>query len=144
LIYTTCPAITYDALEPVLILSPIQSLIQLQILHLLSENPNLTPQEVFNTLTNTADKIGGYTYTDGRCNQTGFGRVNAFNALQALCTTTNFVNQTVTTNTTVEDCNVNVQNVDVTNNSKLTIEAENEVIINGEFEVELGSELEIK
>jgi subtilisin family serine protease len=111
---------------------------------LLSENPNLTPQEVFNTLTNTADKIGGYTYTDGRCNQTGFGRVNAFNALQALCTTTNFVNQTVTTNTTVEDCNVNVQNVDVTNNSKLTIEAENEVIINGEFEVELGSELEIK
>ena len=72
-----------------------------------------------------------------------FCRVNAY-ALQALCTTTNFVNQTVTTNTTVEDCNVNVQNVDVTNNSKLTIEAENEVIINGEFEVELGSELEIK
>ncbi|HPM11414.1 MAG TPA: S8 family serine peptidase [Paludibacter sp.] len=72
------------------------------------------------------------------------GRLNAYTPVQEIaCTTTNFVNQTVTTNTMVEDCNVNVQDVEVTNNSKLTIEAENEVIISGEFEVELGSELEI-
>lgn len=110
---------------------------------LLSEHPNMTPQQIFDILTDSADKIGGYTYTNGRCNQTGFGRVNAYSALQ-FCNTYDFTNQTVTINTTIEDCNINVQMVDVTNNSKLTIEAENEVIINGEFEVELGSELEIK
>lgn len=72
------------------------------------------------------------------------GRLNAFAAVQAAtCTTTNFVNQTVTTNTTVNDCIVNVQNVEITNNSKLTINATNNVTINGEFEVALGSELEI-
>lgn len=112
---------------------------------LLSVNPNLTPYEVFNILTGSADKIGGYTYTDGRCDQTGFGRVNAFRSVQvALCSTTNFVNQTVTTNTTVNGCNINVQNVRVINNSSLILDAQNETSINGTFEVELGSTLEIR
>ena len=57
----------------------------------------------------------------------------------------NFVNQTVNTNTTVtSNCNINVQNVTVTNNKKLILDAENETTINGSFEVQLGSELEIK
>jgi subtilisin family serine protease len=112
---------------------------------LLSKNPSLTPQEVFNVLTNSADKVGGYSYTNGKCDQMGYGRVNAFSALQInVCTTTNLIDQVVATNTTVVDCNVNIQNVGVTGNSKLTIEAENEVIINEDFDVELGSELEIK
>lgn len=110
---------------------------------LLSEHPNMTPPQVFDILTGSADKIGGYTYSNGRSNETGFGRVNAYSALQ-YCNTYNFTNRTVTTNTTIEDCNINVQDVEVNNNSKLTIEAEENVIINGEFEVELGSELEIK
>ncbi|MBW8332766.1 MAG: S8 family serine peptidase [Prolixibacteraceae bacterium] len=111
---------------------------------LLSVNPNLTPQQVFNILTGTADKIGSYTYVNGRCNETGYGRVNAFAAVQAAtCTTTSFVNQTVTTNTTVVGCNVNVQNVNVQNNAKLTIDAQNETTINGTFEVQLGSSLDI-
>lgn len=110
----------------------------------LSENPNLTPQEVFSILTDTADKIGNYTYTNGRSNETGFGRVNAFAAVQrAACTTTNFLDRTVTSNTTVNGCNVNVQNVSVQNNAKLTINAENETIINGTFMVQRGAQLEI-
>jgi len=48
---------------------------------LLSVNSNLTPAQVFNIITNSADKVGGYNYTGGRCNQMGFGRLNAFNAL---------------------------------------------------------------
>lgn len=61
------------------------------------------------------------------------------------CTgTTNFINQTVTTNTTVNGCSVNLQNVKVQNNAKLTIDAQNETTINGPFEVQIGSELEIK
>jgi hypothetical protein len=59
------------------------------------------------------------------------------------CTTTNLLNQTVNTNKTVTDCKINVQNVTVTNNKKLTLDAV-ETTINGSFEVQLGSELEIK
>jgi hypothetical protein len=57
---------------------------------------------------------------------------------------TNFTNQTVTSNTTVTGCDINVQNVTVTNNAKLTLEAAGETIINGEFDVVLGAELEVK
>jgi hypothetical protein len=57
----------------------------------------------------------------------------------------NFTNQTVTTNTTVTSCgDINVQNVTVTNNAKLTLEAADETIISSGFEVQLGSQLEIK
>ena len=60
-------------------------------------------------------------------------------------TVVNFFNQTVTTNTTVRSCgDINVQNVKVQNGAKLILDAAGDVIIDGEFEVELGSELEIK
>lgn len=49
---------------------------------MLSANPNLTQQQVFNILTSKADKVGGYTYTNGRSNQLGFGRVNACQAVR--------------------------------------------------------------
>jgi len=56
-----------------------------------------------------------------------------------------FNNQTVTTSTTVNGCtNLNVQNVKVQNNAKLTLDAAGTTTINGDFEVVLGSELEIK
>jgi hypothetical protein len=55
----------------------------------------------------------------------------------------NLENQTITTNQTHTACSINVKNVKVSNNSKLILDAENEFNIIGEFEVELGSELEI-
>ncbi len=116
---------------------------------ILSRFPNLTRLQVVNIIEASAQKVGGYTYqtTTGRPNgtwnnQMGHGLVDAFAAVQ--CTTTNFVNQTVTTNTTVNGCDVNVQNVNVQNNAKLTIDAQNNATINGPFEVQIGSELEIK
>ena len=57
---------------------------------------------------------------------------------------TSFVDQTVTTDITIITCEeINVQDVEVQNKAKLTIDAK-EVTIDGEFEIEDGSEFEIK
>ena len=48
---------------------------------LLSVNSNLSNMDVFNILTSTADDVGGYTYNNGRCNEMGHGRVNAYAAV---------------------------------------------------------------
>ena len=57
----------------------------------------------------------------------------------------NLTNQTITTNTTHSACSINImQNVTVTNNAKLILNRENEVNIIKDFEVQLGSEFEIK
>lgn len=48
---------------------------------ILSVNPDLSYIDVFNILTSTADKVGGFTYSNGRCNQMGYGRVNAYDAV---------------------------------------------------------------
>jgi len=61
-----------------------------------------------------------------------------------VCTTTDFTSQPVNTSQTVKGCNINVQDVKVENNAKLTIDADGEVNIDGDFEIEIGSELEIK
>ena len=52
-------------------------------------------------------------------------------------------NVTYVSHTTIKACSVILNNVKVKNGAKLTIDA-SETTINGEFEVELGSELEIK
>ncbi|TKK70190.1 hypothetical protein FC093_05420 [Ilyomonas limi] len=49
---------------------------------LLSKNANLTQQQVFNILTQNADKVGGYTYnSSGFSNEMGFGRLNLYRAV---------------------------------------------------------------
>jgi hypothetical protein len=53
----------------------------------------------------------------------------------------NLINQTINTNQTIKDCRINVQNVNVTNGSKLILDATLETTIEGPFEVQLGSEL---
>ncbi|MCJ0742542.1 S8 family serine peptidase [Pedobacter montanisoli] len=50
---------------------------------MLSVNPSLLQQEIFNYLTGSADKVGGYSYVGGRSNQLGYGKVNAFAAVKA-------------------------------------------------------------
>ena len=143
----------------------------------LSVNPNLTAQQVRDIIESTAQKVRPdlYEYKDtlGRPNGTwhremGYGLVNAYAAVRAACATipvVNFINQTVTTNTTVNGCdiniqnvniqngakltveamgNINVQNVKVTNGAKLILDAGGEVNIIGDFDVELGSEFEIR
>jgi hypothetical protein len=52
-------------------------------------------------------------------------------------------NRTITSNTTIQSSNICVKNVTVTNNAKLTLNASNEVVIDNDFEVAIGAELEI-
>ena len=62
---------------------------------MLSINPDLTQQQVFDILTTTADRVGEYVYTNGRSNELGFGRLNAISA----------VTQTISTNTSIDGAN---------------------------------------
>ena len=48
---------------------------------MLSVNPYLTPSTVFDILKETSDKVGGYTYVSGKCDEMGYGRVNAYAAV---------------------------------------------------------------
>ena len=75
---------------------------------------------------------------------------NAWHAVgvgnQFVCpATVTFTNQVVRSNRTVVSCsNLNVENVTVTNGSKLILDAAGEVNIISDFDVDLGSEFEIK
>ena len=52
---------------------------------MLSVNPNLMPSEIYNILRNTAEKVSGYTYTNGWNQEVGYGRLDAYEAvLEAL------------------------------------------------------------
>ena len=125
---------------------------------ILSINPNLNAQEVRNIIESTAQKIRtdkySYSTTTGRNNGTwnnemGYGLVDAYTAVKKACTTIsvspiNFTNQTITTSTTITNCgDINVQNVKVQNGAKLTLDAAGTVNIIKDFEVVLGSQLEI-
>ena len=121
---------------------------------ILSANPNLTTQQVRDIIESTAQKVGGYNYqtTPGRPNGTwheemGYGLVNAYAAVQkamSMCVDT-FTNETVTADRTVIGCdNLEVENVTVTNNAKLTLDAPGTITLGPGFKIELGAELEIK
>lgn len=52
---------------------------------ILSIDPNLTQQEVFDILMCAAEDVGGYTYNTGVSDELGNGRVNAFRAIMLAC-----------------------------------------------------------
>lgn len=51
---------------------------------MLTIDPNLTPALIRSALINNADKTGGYTYTAGRSNELGYGRLNAIKTINAI------------------------------------------------------------
>lgn len=51
---------------------------------ILSQNSQLTQEEVFNVLTTQVDKIGGYSYLNGLSNETVSGRLNAGKCLRSV------------------------------------------------------------
>ncbi len=111
-----------------------------------SINNNLSPAEIENIIKATADPVADVHLYPG---QLGTGRVNAYKALQATCATTssvvNFTNQDVNSNRGINSCgDINVQNVKVQNNAKLILNAAENTIIGSNFEVVIGSQLEIK
>ena len=61
------------------------------------------------------------------------------------CTGTEYITNTnFDADETIIDCSIQVSNVKIRNNANVTFEAANEIVINGELEVELGAELEMK
>jgi len=96
----------------------------------LSVNPSLTSEQVQQIICSTAQKLGGYIFQTDSIhpygtwnNEVGYGLVDAYAAVQVACATitTNFTNQTVTSDTTIVSCgDINVQNVSVQNGAKLS------------------------
>jgi hypothetical protein len=107
-----------------------------------------------NIIESTTQKVRGYNYQTTSShpngtwnNEMGYGLVDAYAAVQAATSScvNDFTNQLVTVNTTVIGCNnLNVQDVTVSNNAKLVLDAPGAVIINGLFEVQAGAALDVK
>ncbi|MDR2963602.1 MAG: hypothetical protein LBU90_08260 [Bacteroidales bacterium] len=106
----------------------------------------------------TARKAGNYLYllTQGVSNnntwnpQMGHGVLDAYAAVQAaqqtICQTpvVNFTNQTVSTNTTVTSCgDIFVKDVLIKSGAKLILDAEGEIIMEGDLQIENGAEFEM-
>lgn len=108
-----------------------------------SVNNNFSSAEIENIIKSTTDSIADAYLFPGLL---GTGRVNAYKAVQAACTITNFANHIVTIDTTIiNKCNdINVQNVQVTNSAKLILNADGNTTLHGTFEVQQGAQLEIK
>ena len=122
---------------------------------MLSANSTLTQNQVSTIIKQTARKAGSYVYQTNPAHpygtwnsQMGYGVVNAHAAVQTACAiAVNFTNQTVIRNTTVTGCNIYVQGVNVNSFKiypKLTLDATNETIIISDFNMQLGTELEIR
>ena len=80
IIYTTDLGNTYTSSSGTSISAPqISGVISL----MLSANPNLTPTKIRDILRNTADKIVGYTYTNGWNQEVGYGCLDAYGAVLA-------------------------------------------------------------
>ena len=105
----------------------------------LSMDPNLTPQNVCNILKTTADKIGGYNYVNGKSPQTGYGRVNAKNAVWLLCDTSSYVEQELYMDVdTLIGCDIYMKD-DFIYDAILRVRHRNRVIIDGEFYIDNGT-----
>lgn len=128
---------------------------------IISIDPNLTRAEINNIIESTAQKVGGYSYTTttGRPNGTwnnemGYGLINAYDALVAAgggggtcepSTPPTIINGTnYTSNTTLNGCNFEFTNSNVTNNASLTINADGYVLLASDFSVAVGSSLTIE
>ncbi len=109
---------------------------------MLSLDPNLTPANIEQIIKSTADPIADGSSYAGLL---GAGRLNAYKAVQAVsCVSENIYNRNVTTNLDVTNCKVNIQNVTVQNNAKLSVSATKGTTIPRSFKVQPGSTLEVK
>lgn len=110
----------------------------------LAENNYMTPSSDYNNVRILTIQAATNLYES--CSSEVVAVTNAWHAvgIGGISTEQRIIsNVTYTTNTTITDCNVVLKDVNVQNNAKLTISNAKEVIINGPFEVSLGSELEI-
>jgi subtilisin family serine protease len=118
----------------------------------LSTNSTLTAKGVRDIIDMTARKLNNYDFQtmsehpNGTWNnEVGYGLLDAQAAVQAAICMSSMSNQTMSSNKFIRSCNnsFDIPTVTVTNNAKLTIKAY-ETTISGEFEVQSGSQFEIR
>ncbi len=115
---------------------------------ILSINPNLKGKYVNRLIESGAQKAGGYSYynKEGRpngiwCDEMGYGLLNAYESLliEYQHPTTSILDQIVTSYTYSTGDNVYLENVSVTNGSDFVINFNHGLLINNNFNIELGS-----
>lgn len=119
---------------------------------ILSTNPYLTGQEVRDIIEQTAQKVGTLPYNNASDRQNGtwnssygYGLVDAYAAVQAAhCPNLIISNEIISSDRTISHCgDINLENVIIKAGAKLSIETPGEVIFGSDFEMEVGSELEM-
>ena len=110
----------------------------------LSVNPDLSPHTVCDIIKCSADTVGGYNYVNGRCDEMGYGRVNAHKAVWMACDTTFYVNQYSNSDENVIGCDIYMEDDYVYGSDSLTVRARNNVLIRRDLYIENGSKLDIK
>ena len=100
----------------------------------------------------TAQKVGSYTYatTTGSLNggwneEVGYGLLDVSSAIQMACQDTLLLsNQNIVSDTTITHCQVEIENVSVSNNAKLIINSGTKTTIKHSFYVEEGASVIIQ
>ena len=117
---------------------------------ILEMNPDLTGQEVRNIIEKSTKKIGEISYnnTSDRYNgvwneKYGYGLVDAYTAVKTACPVTEYAYKTITKNTDIRGCRVEIHDVLVKKGAKLTVNATKSVIFGSGFKMEDGAELEV-
>ena len=112
----------------------------------LSVNPQLTPQAVCKVLKESADTVGGFLYgVNGRCNEMGYGRINANNAVWMACDTTFYINERIFNDDKyVMGCDVYMKDDTIIGESSLQVRARNNATIEKNFIIGEGVILDIK
>lgn len=122
---------------------------------MLSVNPYLSPNEVFSILTSTCDKVGNYSYINGKSEELGYGRVDAYAAVMA-AKTKYLQNQTyLNGNVITERAPIIIAGSSVTNSkpygdvileagSNVTLAATEQVVLKPGFHAKNGCQLHIK
>lgn len=119
---------------------------------ILEMNPTLTNLEVRNAIERNTKKIGNKSYTQqaGRPNGTwneqyGYGLVDAYAATMNNCPATYIRDLTISDTVSYSGaCHFHLNNINVQKGGKLTINADKMTVIEADFEVVSGAELEIK
>ena len=107
---------------------------------ILSKWPSLMPSEVQAIIEATADRVGGYTYVNGRCNDLGHGRINAGCALTAGAPL--FLGGNISGTQSHARTVVRLTNASVASGASISIEAA-EVLIQGNTTIPANAQLTI-
>lgn len=108
----------------------------------LSINSTFSPLEVFNIITGSADKVGGYTYSNGWSEELGFGRANAFQAVMTACPDNYEINWIINSAENLEyqaGDFINASNIIESNSNEIEIHASNYIKLLPGFHAESGS-----